>query len=184
MRAPAWKRIAAKLTVLKHLLMTVFIFVLPVAYILPVGASGFEKEGSCPTACDVAPMLVRGIRSFQDKRPRWVGPRETALASLSQQAPGHVPNTSQWRQHRSDAKFQSSAKGASRSQQCRTIRHGQSPGGRLPFADGANAHPSVHKRMTGKKMLDVFGGPGFLAKASNHLGLRGLCARHVVWSQE
>ena len=27
--------------------------------------------------------------------------------------------------------------------------------------------------MTGKYMLDVFGGPGFLAKASNHMGLRG-----------
>ena len=31
---------------------------------------------------------------------------------------------------------------------------------------------SAHNRMTGKYMLDVFGGPGFLAKASNHLRLR------------
>ena len=35
------------------------------------------------------------------------------------------------------------------------------------------ANPSARKRMTGKYMLDVFGGHGFLAKASNHLGLRG-----------
>ena len=27
--------------------------------------------------------------------------------------------------------------------------------------------------MTGKYMLDVFGGSGFFAKASNHLGVRG-----------
>ena len=27
--------------------------------------------------------------------------------------------------------------------------------------------------MTGKDVIDVFGGHGFLAKASNHLGLRG-----------
>ena len=31
----------------------------------------------------------------------------------------------------------------------------------------------VHKRMTGKYMLDVFGGSGFVAKATSHLGLRG-----------
>ena len=37
----------------------------------------------------------------------------------------------------------------------------------------ASASPAVHQRMTGQYMLDVFGGPGFLAKASNHLGLRG-----------
>ena len=32
---------------------------------------------------------------------------------------------------------------------------------------------AAHKRVTGKCMLDVFGGSGFLAKATNHLGLRG-----------
>ena len=30
-----------------------------------------------------------------------------------------------------------------------------------------------HKRMTGKDMLDVFGGSGFVANATNHLGSRG-----------
>ena len=35
------------------------------------------------------------------------------------------------------------------------------------------APPTADKRMTGKYMLDVFGGPGFLAKTSNHLGSRG-----------
>ena len=32
---------------------------------------------------------------------------------------------------------------------------------------------AAHSRMAGQCMLDVFGGPGFLANASNHLGLRG-----------
>ena len=40
-------------------------------------------------------------------------------------------------------------------------------------ADKKFADPVVHKRMTGKCMLDVFGGSGFVAKATNHLGLRG-----------
>ena len=31
---------------------------------------------------------------------------------------------------------------------------------------------STHKRMTGKYMVDVFGGSGFLTTATNHLGLR------------
>ena len=31
--------------------------------------------------------------------------------------------------------------------------------------DGVIADPSAHKRMTGKYMLDVFGGFGFLTKA-------------------
>ena len=34
---------------------------------------------------------------------------------------------------------------------------------------------AVRKRMTGKYFIDVFGGSGFLSKATNHLGLRG-CA--------
>ena len=33
--------------------------------------------------------------------------------------------------------------------------------------------PAVHKRMTGKYFIDVFGGSGFLSKATSHLGLRG-----------
>ena len=68
------------------------------------------------------------------------------------------------------------------------IRQKQSLGGRLPLSP-ANApkqagntratcrgivdtSPSAHKRMTGNYLLDVFGRPGFLAKATNHLGLR------------
>ena len=33
--------------------------------------------------------------------------------------------------------------------------------------------PAVHKRMTGKYFIDVFGGSGFLSKATDHLGRRG-----------
>ena len=110
---------------------------------------------------------------------------------MSPQAPGHEPNTSQWSQHRSGARFQNFAKSA-KSFQCRKTRHEQSLGGRLPHSpsyapkqvgnsrvryrgifDGAIANPPAHKRMTGKCMLHVFGRPGFLAKAWNHLGLRG-----------
>ena len=40
----------------------------------------------------------------------------------------------------------------------------------------AFADPAVHRRITGKYKLDVFGGSGFVAKATNHLGLRG-CVR-------
>ena len=75
-------------------------------------------------------------------------------------------------------------------QQCHKIRHEQSSGGRLlspapprragktratcqGIVDVAFASPAAHKRMTGKYMHDVFGGSGFLTRASNHLGLRG-----------
>ena len=55
-----------------------------------VRASGVEKEGSCATSCDTAPMLVGCDRSFrnwsvhQDRNLRGVGLRELALASKSQ----------------------------------------------------------------------------------------------------
>ena len=35
------------------------------------------------------------------------------------------------------------------------------------------APSSAHKSMSGKCMLDMFGGPGFEAEATNTLGLRG-----------
>ena len=69
--------------------------------------------------------------------------------------------------------------------------HGQSFGGRLPLSpshapkqagniratcpgivDRATANPSVRNRMIGKCVLNVFGGLGFLAEATNHLGVR------------
>ena len=37
----------------------------------------------------------------------------------------------------------------------------------------ATASPAARKRMTGDTLIDVFGGSGFLGKATNHLGLRG-----------
>ena len=43
----------------------------------------------------------------------------------------------------------------------------------LRIVDNATAHPSAHKRMTGKCMLNVFGGLALVAKTSNYLGLRG-----------
>ena len=39
--------------------------------------------------------------------------------------------------------------------------------------DKATADPAARKNMTGKYLLDMFGGSGFLSKATNDLGLRG-----------
>ena len=109
----------------------------------------------------------------------------------------HVPNTSQWSKHRSAAGFQNSAKGAkTRSaesfQPCHKMRQVQPSDGPLQrspaptpghagntratcrgIVDNASASPAAHKRMTGKSLLDVFGGSGFLTKAIHHLGLLG-----------
>ena len=40
--------------------------------------------------------MIAATETELSKGPRWVGPCETAVASLSQQAPGHLPNMSQW----------------------------------------------------------------------------------------
>ena len=58
------------------------------------------------------------------------------------------------------ARFQNSARSA-KTRSC------------LGVVDKAFADPVILKRTTGKYVLDVFGGPGYLAKASNQLGLRG-----------
>ena len=109
----------------------------------------------------------------------------------------YVPNASQFGQHRSGARCQNSARSAkTRSvegvQQCHKIRQMQSSGGRLPLppapasrqagntraacrgvVDRATADPVYHQRMTRKYMLDMFGGSGFLTKATNLVGLCG-----------
>ena len=41
------------------------------------------------------------------------------------------------------------------------------------FLTKATESPAAHRRMTGKYMIDVFGGSGFLTKVTNQLGLRG-----------
>ena len=103
MPAPAWEIIATPvwegrtthLTLLKRFHMAVHLHLAGDIH-SPIRASGFEKDGSCPTACDTAPMLFGCDRSsrnwsvHQDKSQRWVGPHGPALASLSQQALGHV----------------------------------------------------------------------------------------------
>ena len=49
------------------------------------------------------------------------------------------------------------------------------------IVDKATASPAAHKRMTGKSVLDVFGGSVFLTKAAHRLGLRGyVLARSLV----
>ena len=51
------------------------------------------------------------------------------------------------------------------------------------IVDQPSASLVAHKRMTGKYLLDAFGGSGFLAKATHHLCFAWLCARHEVWTQ-
>ena len=69
---------------------------------------------------------------------------------------------------------------------CRKIRRKESSGSNAPTPrqagntratcrgtdDKATACPAAHKRITGKKMFDVFGGSGFLTKATNHVAFR------------
>ena len=106
----------------------------------------------------------------------------------------NVPNAPLRSQRRSGAEYQNHAKGATtRSvesvQQCHKIRQKQSSGGRLPlspvptpkqvgntratcrgFADKATASPAAFKRMTGKFLLDVFGGSGCPSKNNESFG--------------
>ena len=51
------------------------------------------------------------------------------------------------------------------------------------MVDKATTNAAAHTRMTGKYMFDVFGGSGFLTKATNQLGFRGHVLGHKVWSQ-
>ena len=111
---------------------------------------------------------------------------------LTAQRHDHAPNASQWGQHRSGARVQNFARSSkTRSmesfQQCRKRRQKQSSGAlslsrcklettarrAQATVDTATVSPSSHKWMTAKYMLDVFGGARFLARTTNHLGLRG-----------
>ena len=106
----------------------------------------------------------------------------------------YVPNAPQWSQHRSGARFQDFARSAETKsvesvQQCHKTRQKQSSGDRLPLSppkqagntratcrgivNKAIASRAAHKRITGACIIDVFGGDGFLTKATNLLGLRG-----------
>ena len=42
--------------------------------------------------------------------------------------------------------------------------------------DKATASPTAPRRMTGKYMLDVFGGSGFMTKATNHWDCVAMCS--------
>ena len=139
---------------------------------------------------------------FQDQGPRWVGSREPAIATetLGTQWHDHVPNAPQWSQHLSgDAvselckkcKDEVSGKGSEVSQD---TTWAVALAGRLPLSRGNERRTeglltrrltslAAHKRVTGKFLLDVFGGPGFLSKASIRPELRGNVLRHEVWTQ-
>ena len=80
-------------------------------------------------------------------------------------------------QHRSGAGFQHSARSPktnslsplSPSPAQKQIGHTRA----TCVVDKATAGPAARKSMTGKYLLDMFGGAGFLSKATNDLGLRG-----------
>ena len=55
----------------------------------------------------------------------------------------------------------------------RPKQNGNTPVRCRGVVDKAFADPVVRKRMTGEYMQNVFGGSGFVAKATNHFGLRG-----------
>ena len=87
--------------------------------------------------------------------------------------------TSQWSRHRSGARFQHPARSAKtrsvapRSPWPASKQAGNTRATCRGIVDNATLSPAVHKRMTGKYQLDVFGGSGFLTKATNNPGLRG-----------
>ena len=79
-----------------------------------------------------------------------------------------VQKRGQWKAFSSVARSPASKQAGNTGAMCRGI------------VDRAIANPSAHKRMTGKYMLDVLGGLGFVAKATKHLGFVWLCARQEV----
>ena len=137
-------------------------------------SAGFNRAtGSCPHSKAGNPeeknWKFDHLAAAKDvRRSNW---------SFRTQRHDNVPNASQWSQHRSGAISSPSLLSAPKQSGniCATCRG---------IVDKAFADPAVRKRMTGKYMLDVFGASGFVAKATNHIGLRGICARFQVWAQE
>ena len=105
-------------------------------------------------------------------------PRRSKLVPDSNRRFG-VPSTSQRSQHRSCAGFQNFA----RSAKTRSLaplspsptpkQVGNTRATCRGVIDKTIPSPAVRNRMTGNYFMDVFGGFGFLSKATNHLGLRG-----------
>ena len=142
-----------------------------------------------PPRCATAPMSVGRDRMKLQCLPReWVGLRKPALASMSQQAPWTFTN------HVSGARI-------NQVRDFRTLHEEQTPGQwhhslprplpkkleTLPRLVEVSLtkrfpHPAVRKRMTRNYFVDLFGGSGFLLKASNHVVLRRCVLDTKVWS--
>ena len=130
-------------------------------------SAGFNwSVSSCP-----AEVRKSGRENLEFRLPCSIKTFQDGNRHFGTQRHDHVPNTSQW-------------------SQSHKIRQVLSPGGRLPrspspaqvgdtrakcrgIVDIATASPAAPKRMTGKRLLDVFRGSGFLAKSTNHFGMRG-----------
>ena len=124
--------------------------------------AGTSLGRNCRTTSAAVGNLVEKIWHFDYLQQQYCSRRQTD--ALGPQRHDSVPNTSQRSQHRLNAGFQilSAPKQSGNTRvTCRGV------------VDKAFADPVVQKRMTGKFMLDVFGVSGFVAQATNQLGVRG-----------
>ena len=130
--------------------------------------------------------LLPALKAVRPEEKIWTFDRKTATDILGRSGMT-VCQTRQWSQHRPGAGFQYSATSA------------RNEGGRLPLSpapaprqagntratcrgnvDNATTSPAPHKRLTGKLLLHLFGGSGFLAESDRSFGFALLCARHEV----
>ena len=148
-----------------------------------VGVAGIESEGSCSIACATSPMMFHRDRSFRNgrscqNRNSLHGPALFSTGSRSSCPAFRLSVLTRFRTRHNGAQTRSvtplSPMSAPKQIRytCATCRC---------VVDQAFTDPAVHKRMTGKCMLGVFGGSGFVAKATNSFGIVWICARHKIW---
>ena len=143
MQALVRESIAAQLTLLHHRYLAACTLILLV---------------TCMRPSELVPLVGRD-RSFQNENiyqdwsPRWVGPHGPELVSMDQQAPHHVPNTSQWASIDQVRVQEIQTKLVEGLQQCRKIRQ-QSPGGPLPLSPALASKLSGNTRATSRGIVD------------------------------
>ena len=142
-----------------------------------VRVSVIEKERSCPSV-------------HQDRNQRWVCPHGSARASLSRQALGHIPNTTQWSQHRSSVGFhQNSARSAKKPGQWHHFSPSPAPkqvGNSRATCRGVTDKKrfKVQSFTHDKKVYDRRVRWIWLPdKSDKSFGFAWLCARYEMWSQ-
>ena len=137
-----------------------------------VRASGFEREGSCHTTHATSLMVAASETGVPTKAGSLDGSVVRVSGSRTLQK---VRTRGQWRAlivARYDKK-QSSGSRPPHSLSPAPTQVGNTRAACRGVIDKTIPRPAVHKRITAKYVIDVFGGSGFLAKAANHVGLRG-----------